>query len=110
MSKFTDIEDEVQWLLRQQALSSARYAAKIKAARARNTRCTHKYREDYKWEHDNGYGRQTMITGERCLSCDARNAWKEPFAPSWSRPEGLEPGQLRARSGTRRAEGTEEGP
>lgn len=31
--------------------------------------CDHAKTEDYRWEHDNGYGRQTMNTGKRCVFC-----------------------------------------
>lgn len=39
--------------------------------------CAHpaEFVEEYKWEHDNGYGRQTMITGKRCKLCFATNNW-----------------------------------
>lgn len=35
--------------------------------------CAHpeKYQAEYRWEHDNGYGRQTMIMGKRCSLCRA---------------------------------------
>lgn len=31
--------------------------------------CDHSQTEDYRWEHDNGYGRQSMHTGKRCVFC-----------------------------------------
>jgi hypothetical protein len=31
--------------------------------------CDHAKTEDYRWEHDNGYGRQSMTTGKRCVFC-----------------------------------------
>lgn len=31
---------------------------------------------EFDWEHDNGYGRQTMMKGERCLICRAEKRWK----------------------------------
>jgi hypothetical protein len=30
---------------------------------------------DYTWEHDDGYGRQTMITGKQCVVCFAKDHW-----------------------------------
>ena len=30
---------------------------------------------DWQWEHDNGYGRQTMIDGKRCGICGATKNW-----------------------------------
>lgn len=29
----------------------------------------------YRWEHDNGYGRQTMIDGKGCSICLAKDHW-----------------------------------
>lgn len=31
--------------------------------------CDHSQTEEFKWEHDNGYGRQSMNTGHRCIFC-----------------------------------------
>jgi len=40
--------------------------------------CTHpaKYVKPHVWEHDNGYGRQTMHTGAWCSLCLAYDLWK----------------------------------
>jgi len=40
--------------------------------------CTHPeaYVTTYTWEHDNGYGRQSMIEGLRCELCLKRKPWK----------------------------------
>ncbi len=42
--------------------------------------CPHppEYRREYKWEHDNGYGRQHMQTGEQCKICLACCAFPGP--------------------------------
>jgi hypothetical protein len=37
--------------------------------------CKHKYTRNYRWEHDNGYGRQKWMTGLECLLCGKRNSW-----------------------------------
>lgn len=39
--------------------------------------CDHpdRYVMDWQWEHDNGYGRQTMIDGKRCGICGATKNW-----------------------------------
>ncbi len=37
--------------------------------------CTHKYTEEYSWEHDNGYGRQKMLHGLRCKLCRKVQHW-----------------------------------
>lgn len=49
--------------------------------------CEHpeSYRVDCTWEHDNGYGRQTMVTGSRCNLCGAKQSWKG--SSGWSRRE-----------------------
>lgn len=40
--------------------------------------CTHplEYRLDIPWTHDNGYGRQSTVTGEKCQLCGLYRAWK----------------------------------
>lgn len=48
--------------------------------------CDHSETEDYKWEHDNGYGRQTMITGKRCVFC----LWVD----LWSRGHFIDPAEI----------------
>lgn len=30
----------------------------------------------YQWEHDNGYGRQSMVDAERCNICRSEKHWK----------------------------------
>lgn len=32
-------------------------------------KCDHNQTSDYKWEHDNGYGRQHMRIGKKCNFC-----------------------------------------
>lgn len=40
--------------------------------------CTHplEYRLDIPWTHNNGYGRQSTVTGEKCQLCAQYRAWK----------------------------------
>lgn len=38
--------------------------------------CTHPTPEPWEWEHDNGYGRQSMVQGEQCSWCRKRRRWK----------------------------------
>ena len=45
--------------------------------------CDHSDTEPYEWEHDNGYGRQTMIIGKRCVHC-----W---FVDLWNRGNFVDP-------------------
>lgn len=56
-------------------------AAEIGRARAKLKHCSHPLREPFEWEHDNGYGRQSMNDGERCLVCGKQNRW--PGSGSW---------------------------
>ena len=37
--------------------------------------CDHADTEEYKWEHDNGYGVQRMLTGKRCIYCLKVDYW-----------------------------------
>lgn len=41
--------------------------------------CQHptEFVQDYEWEHDNGYGQQTMHTGLSCTICRKVNRWKQ---------------------------------
>lgn len=47
--------------------------------------CDHpsEYVREYRWEHDNGYGRQTIINGKRCSICSAIKHW--PSSNRWDR-------------------------
>lgn len=40
-------------------------------------RCEHpsEFVKDYSWEHDNGYGRQTKMTGKWCHLCYGKDLW-----------------------------------
>jgi hypothetical protein len=46
--------------------------------------CAHplEHRLDITWTHDNGYGRQSKVTGERCQLCRQYRAWKD--VSQWS--------------------------
>ncbi len=37
--------------------------------------CDHSETEPYMWEHDNGYGRQTLVIGKRCVYCLFVDLW-----------------------------------
>lgn len=49
-------------------------------------RCDHPKTEVYRWEHDNGYGRQTMINGRRCWYC--------LYVDLWNRGSFIDPAQV----------------
>lgn len=38
--------------------------------------CDHPETEDYPWEHDNGYGRQTKMAAQQCVFCGGVCFWK----------------------------------
>lgn len=48
--------------------------------------CDHSKDEPYFWEHDNGYGKQTKITGRRCSYCG--------FIDFWSRGRFINPATI----------------
>lgn len=50
--------------------------------------CDHPKTEDYIWEHDNGYGRQSMTKGKRCTYC-----W---FVDFWNRGNFIDPSEITA--------------
>lgn len=70
------LERQILLALDERKLSDARWASKIERLRARLRTCTHSHTDDYEWEHDNGYGRQSRVTGERCVVCMMHRAWK----------------------------------
>lgn len=37
--------------------------------------CDHPETVPYTWEHDDGYGTQSPVTGKRCVFCGASNPW-----------------------------------
>ena len=37
--------------------------------------CDHTQTALHGWEHDNGYGRQTQMTGKRCVFCGWVDLW-----------------------------------
>ena len=37
--------------------------------------CDHSKTEEFHWEHDNGYGRQSKMTGKRCVYCGWKDLW-----------------------------------
>ena len=51
---------------------------KVTTARAAlRSNCSHeiRYTAPYRWEHDNGYGRQRMVDGEYCKACGKEWPW-----------------------------------
>jgi hypothetical protein len=48
--------------------------------------CDHSETQSYVWEHDNGYGKQTNITGKRCVFC-----W---FVDLWNRGNFIDPSSI----------------
>lgn len=52
-----------------------RWDEKIEKLRAAIKDCTHPVTDEFKWEHDNGYGRQKMLPGLRCKLCLKENRW-----------------------------------
>jgi hypothetical protein len=38
--------------------------------------CDHRVTEEYKWEHDNGYGKQSKCIGLLCVHCRARRPYQ----------------------------------
>lgn len=51
--------------------------------RLRAEGCDHpaEHRRPWKWEYDNGYGRQSWADGERCDLCDMHKRW---VSSNWS--------------------------
>jgi hypothetical protein len=67
------------WVYRSKLLASAAQA-QVEAEEIRkrlSEGCNHpeQFVEDWQWEHDNGYGRQTMVNGKMCKLCRARKHW-----------------------------------
>lgn len=63
-----DTEERIQYLNRE-----------LEHVRRRLARtCTHpeELHVPFSWEHDDGYGRQTLVEGVRCSLCGARKHWR----------------------------------
>jgi hypothetical protein len=75
----TDLNATERALLKAEAdrvKSMRRWDEKLDALRKKVTlQCQHKRTEDFTWEHDDGYGRQTKCPGKRCLLCLKENRW-----------------------------------
>ena len=81
-------EKALSLALKHQARVQHRAYARVKKARKallEADNCTHpeEHRVDYRWEHDNGYGRQKWITGVRCELCGAKQSWKSMNSNWW---------------------------
>jgi hypothetical protein len=77
--RLTKVERAVLSAMELSAKSSRRWNEKIAKARAElGDSCSHppEARAKYEWEHDNGYGRQSWNTGNRCRLCDATDPYK----------------------------------
>lgn len=91
--RITLLEDELRKAIAAELRSDLRMAEKTKAARlALGAKCTHpeQDREDFRWEHDNGYGRQSMHTGVQCKLCRRRSHYKTNLhweLPEWEKPD-----------------------
>lgn len=57
---------------------------KLQAQLQRDGTCSHAKTVKYNWRHDDGYGRQTPISGQRCEICLAKDPWG---SGRWSLPE-----------------------
>ncbi len=66
--------------------SVGRMQAAVEAARKELVDgCDHppEFVVDYRWEHDNGYGKQSWVTGKRCEICESTNNWGSTL---WVKP------------------------
>jgi hypothetical protein len=81
MSK--QLERELARLLAAYRKSAEHFRLRIVVAREALQRsgCTHpkKHLETFRWEHDNGYGRQSMHEGLRCVLCRAECRYPTPM-------------------------------
>ena len=74
----TNLEKALVKALEAASKSCSEHAQKIDDLRAAlGKKCTHSQTFDFYWEHDNGYGRQTMIKGVECRLCHAQKRWKD---------------------------------
>lgn len=76
---FPTLEADLSKAIKDSEQSSKDHAKTIADLRAKlGKSCTHPMESqfDFQWEHDNGYGRQTMVTGVYCKLCLAEKHWK----------------------------------
>ena len=75
----TDEERKVASALKNLSKVSKRAGKRLSDAREKlGDSCTHpeKHVTTYRWEHDNGYGRQKWLEGLFCNLCLRRKPWK----------------------------------
>lgn len=71
-----DLERRLLKAMESERNSAKRWAAKVKEIRELVIpNCTHSKVEEYRWEHDDGYGSQKRMTGLQCVLCDAKKPW-----------------------------------
>lgn len=80
-----NVEDQINKVSKQADKSAKAYGDKLKSLRKKLKKCQHKYTTESVWEWDNGYGRQSKVAGQRCLSCGSEKRW--PASYIWSIPE-----------------------
>jgi len=84
MSEVTDTQQQLLATIERASKSSRRYAKKIKELRDRVNEegCEHPVTRPYRWESDNGYGRQRWIESEQCTLCLKKRPW--PSMSVWN--------------------------
>ena len=77
--RFLSKEEELLNLIKNMQLMTASYVERINKLRAEiAAKCSHSTTMSYTWEHDDGYGRQKMCEGRRCILCLKISYW-EPY-------------------------------
>jgi hypothetical protein len=67
--KKPDIEDQIINLRMKANKVALKFHNEESALRNKLKNCSHRYVVAWEWEHDNGYGVQKRIKGERCSCC-----------------------------------------
>lgn len=71
----TEVKQTQQKLLRTREKIKQLYELSSALVQKLQGTCDHSLVAPWDWEHDNGYGRQSMIKGQRCLYCGWVDWW-----------------------------------
>ena len=69
------MKDEFYLKLHESTAPLKKKIEKLKKSLKSSNKCTHSRTVEYKWDWDDGYGTQKILSGLRCTSCGKRNSW-----------------------------------
>ncbi len=90
MAKQTDFQKLQKQLDKRRAEINLAQDAIKTITKAMQGLCEHPRTEEWRWEHDNGYGKQSWNSGKRCIDCRMLNLHPGKYE-TWIRPDQYQP-------------------